>query len=226
MATAQQQQAGAAAEAENPLVEGLERLPVAATTLTIFGATGDLAQRKLLPALYNLAHEGGLPERFHLIGVSRGEKAHEEYRAECEAAIRHFSRRTPDEDVLKRLLEDVRYVAGLFDEASMYGELAKTLEAFDEEAGAPLNRAFYLSTAPAFFPVIVEALGAEGLNAREGAEVRVVIEKPFGTSLEEAQELNRRVLGVFEETQIFRIDHYLGKETVQNMMAFRFANGM
>ncbi len=226
MATAQQQPASPAGEAENPLVEGLERLPVAPTTLTIFGATGDLAQRKLLPALYNLAHEGGLPERFHLIGVSRGEKAHEEYRAECEAAIRHFSRRTPDEDVLKRLLEDVRYVAGLFDEASMYGELAKTLEAFDEEAGAPLNRAFYLSTAPAFFPVIVEALGAEGLNAREGAEVRVVIEKPFGTSLEEAQELNRRVLGVFEETQIFRIDHYLGKETVQNMMAFRFANGM
>jgi glucose-6-phosphate 1-dehydrogenase len=226
MATAQQQPGSAAAEPENPLVEGLERLPVAATTLTIFGATGDLAQRKLLPALYNLAHEGGLPERFHLIGVSRGEKAHEEYRAECEAAIRHFSRRTPDDDVLKRLLEDVRYVPGLFDEAAMYGELAKTLEAFDEEAGEPLNRAFYLSTAPAFFPVIVESLGAEGLNEREGAEVRVVIEKPFGTSLEEAQELNRRVLGVFEETQIFRIDHYLGKETVQNMMAFRFANGM
>jgi glucose-6-phosphate 1-dehydrogenase len=211
---------------ENPLVEGLERLPVSPTTLAIFGATGDLAQRKLLPALYNLAHEGGLPERFHLIGVSRGEKEHEQYRAECEAAIRRFSRRPPDEEVLKRLLEDVRYVAGTFDDESMYGDLEKTLEGFEERDGSPLNRAFYLSTAPAFFPVIVEALGAQGLHESEGAEVRVVIEKPFGTSLEEAQELNRRVLGVFEESQVFRIDHYLGKETVQNMMAFRFANGM
>jgi len=215
----------AAAEPENPLIEGLERLPVAPTTLTIFGATGDLARRKLLPALYNLAHEGGLPERFHLVGVSRGEKEHAEYRGECEEAIRRFSRRTPDEDVLGRLLEEVRYVPGTFDDATMYGELEKTLDGF-EEPGSPLNRAFYLSTAPAFFPVIVEALGAQGLHEREGAQVRVIIEKPFGTSLEEARELNRRVLGVFEESQVFRIDHYLGKETVQNMLAFRFANGM
>jgi glucose-6-phosphate 1-dehydrogenase len=225
MATTQQPRS-VATEPENPLVEGLERLPVAPTTLVIFGATGDLAQRKLLPALYNLAHEGGLPERFHLVGVSRGEKAHEDYRAECEQAIRHFSRRTPDDDVLKRLLDDVRYVPGVFDDAAVYGELEKTLDGFEDQDGSPLNRTFYLSTAPTFFPVIVEALGAQGLNKREGAEVRMVIEKPFGTSLEEAQELNRRVLGVFEESQVFRIDHYLGKETVQNMMAFRFANGM
>jgi glucose-6-phosphate 1-dehydrogenase len=213
-------------EPENPLVEGLERLPVAPTTLVIFGATGDLAKRKLLPALYNLAHEGGLPERFHLVGVSRSEKTHAEYRAECEAAIRHFSRRAPDEDVLKGLLEHVKYVAGTFDDEAAYGALQTTLDGFEEQAGCPLNRAFYLSTAPEFFPTIVEALGRQGLNEREGAEVRVVIEKPFGTSLEEATALNRRVLGVFEEAQVFRIDHYLGKETVQNMMAFRFANGM
>jgi glucose-6-phosphate 1-dehydrogenase len=213
---------------ENPLVEGLERLPVAPTTLVIFGATGDLAQRKLLPALYNLAHEGGLPERFHLIGVSRREISHTEYGAECEEAIRRFSRRTPDEDVLGALLADVRYVAGTFDEQSMYAELQQTLERFDEQDGAVLNRAFYLSTAPSFFPVIVEALGEQGLAHCEeaDADVRVIIEKPFGTSLEEARELNRRVLGVFEESQVFRIDHYLGKETVQNMLAFRFANGM
>jgi glucose-6-phosphate 1-dehydrogenase len=216
---------------ENPLVEGLERLPVAPTTLVIFGATGDLAQRKLLPALYNLAHEGALPERFHLVGVSRREIPHADYRAECEEAIRRFSRRIPDEDVLGALLADVRYVAGTFDEQSMYGELQHTLEHFDVEDGAVLNRAFYLSTAPSFFPVIVEALGEQGLAQCEGAEgsdaqVRVIIEKPFGTSLQEARELNRRVLGVFEESQVFRIDHYLGKETVQNMLAFRFANGM
>jgi len=216
----------AQAEVENPLTAGLERLPVAPTTLVIFGASGDLARRKLLPALYNLAHEGALPERFHLVGVSRREKAHEDYRAECEQAIRNFSRRTPDEDVLKGLLDHVRYVPGVFDDESVYARLEKVLEGFEEHAGEPLNRAFYLSTAPAFFPVIVQELGRSHLAQREGAEVRVIIEKPFGTTLAEARELNRRVLAIFDESQVFRIDHYLGKETVQNMMAFRFANGM
>ncbi len=213
-------------EPENPLVEGLERLPVSPTTLVIFGATGDLARRKLLPALYNLAHEGALPERFHLVGVSRKEKRHEDYRADCEDAIRSFSRRTPDPDVLAGLLEHVKYVAGTFDEGSVYSELERILDDFEEHAGEKLNRAFYLSTAPSFFPVIVDALGRQGLATHEQAEVRMIIEKPFGTSLAEATELNRQVLAVFEESQVFRIDHYLGKETVQNMLAFRFANGM
>jgi len=213
-------------EPENPLIAGLERLPVAPTTLVIFGATGDLARRKLLPALYNLAHDGALPERFHLVGVARREKQHEDYRAECAQAIRQFSRRTPDEDVLKGLLEHVKYVPGVFDDASVYAELGKVLDGFEERAATKLNRAFYLSTAPAFFPVIVEELGKSELAHHEGAEVRVIIEKPFGTTLQEARELNRRVLAIFDESQVFRIDHYLGKETVQNMMAFRFANGM
>jgi glucose-6-phosphate 1-dehydrogenase len=226
MALAPTRPEGADARDENPLVEGLERLPVASTTLVIFGATGDLARRKLLPALYNLAHEGALPEHFHLVGVSRRDKPHEDYRAECEEAIRLFSRRTPDEDVLSRLLEHIKYVPGVFDDESVYATLGRTLDGFEQRAGVPLNRIFYLSTAPGFFPVIVEALGSEGLARHEGAEVRVVIEKPFGTSLNEARELNERVLSVFDESQVFRIDHYLGKETVQNMMAFRFANGM
>ncbi len=216
----------AQSEPENPLTAGLERLPVAPTTLVIFGATGDLARRKLLPALYNLAHEGALPERFHLVGVSRKEKAHEDYRAECEEAIRRFSRRTPDDAVLKSLLENIKYVPGTFDEDSVYAKLGKVLDGFEEQAGERLNRAFYLSTAPSFFPVIVEELGRSKLAHHEGAEVRLIIEKPFGTTLEEARELNRRVLAIFDEAQVFRIDHYLGKETVQNMMAFRFANGM
>jgi glucose-6-phosphate 1-dehydrogenase len=220
-----------ASEPENPLVEGLERLPVSPTTLVIFGATGDLARRKLLPAIYNLAHEGALPERFRLVGVSRKEKEHDDYRVECEKAIRSFSRRTPDEDVLRGLLEDVKYVPGTFDDESVYAELQEVLDGFDRvegghKGGQRLNRAFYLSTAPAFFPVIIEALGRQGLAEHEGAEVRAIIEKPFGTSLAEATELNGRVLSVFDESQVFRIDHYLGKETVQNMLAFRFANGM
>jgi glucose-6-phosphate 1-dehydrogenase len=211
---------------ENPLTAGLERLPVDPTTLVIFGATGDLARRKLLPALYNLAHDGALPERFHLVGVSRQEKAHEDYRQECEEAIRQFSRRPPKDDVLKSFLAEVKYVPGVFDDDSVYTELGKVLDEFDEQAGEALNRAFYLSTAPEFFPVIVEELGKSKLARHKGAKVRVIIEKPFGTTLEEARELNRRVLAIFKEPQVFRIDHYLGKETVQNMLAFRFANGM
>jgi glucose-6-phosphate 1-dehydrogenase len=117
-------------------------------------------------------------------------------------------------------------VGGTFDQDSVYEQLKVELDAFDEEAGQPLNRAFYLSTAPEFFPVIVGRLGAHELTHHEGAEVRAVIEKPFGTTLAEARDLNRHVLSVFDEKQVFRIDHYLGKETVQNVMAFRFANGL
>ena len=215
-----------AVEQENPLTEGLERLPVHPTTLVIFGATGDLAKRKLLPALYNLAHEGALPERFNLIGVSRADRPHEDYRRLAAEAIEHHSRRSPDERVLTALLEHVRYVPGTFDDASVYERLEATAREFDEEAGTTFNRVFYLSTAPEFFPMIVSQLGKRGLDRCGGAEVRVVIEKPFGTNLDEARDLNREVLDVLDEWQVYRIDHYLGKETVQNMLAFRFANGM
>jgi len=218
MATVEQQ--------ENPLVEGLERLPVHPTTLVIFGGTGDLAKRKLLPAIYNLAHEGALPERFNLIGVSRSDIPHDDYRDMARDSIKQFSRREPDEQVLDRLLERLRYVPGTFDDDNVYDNLEKQAAEFDEEAGIPFNRVFYLSTAPAFFPVIVGKLGEHKLDTHEGSEVRVVIEKPIGTNLAEALELNREVLSVLDEQQVFRIDHYLGKETVQNMLAFRFANGM
>jgi glucose-6-phosphate 1-dehydrogenase len=211
---------------ENPLTAGLERLPAAPTALVIFGATGDLARRKLLPALYNLAHEGSLPERFYLLGVARGTMSDAEFRALADEAIRNFSRRPPDPDVLDALLEGMRYVAGSFDDPQLYDALQPALASFDADAGEPLNRVFYLSTAPQFFPVIVELLGSHGLNRHADATVRIVIEKPFGTTLAEARELNRRVLSVFEESQVYRIDHYLGKETVQNLLAFRFANSL
>jgi glucose-6-phosphate 1-dehydrogenase len=215
-----------AERADNPLVEGLERLPIHPTTLVIFGATGDLAKRKLLPALYNLAHEGALPERFNLVGVSRSDHAHEEFRTEAQDAIKEFSRREPDPAVLDKLLDGIRYVPGLFDDASVYDMLGTTLDEFDKAAGVRMNRCFYLSTAPMFFPVIVRQLGDHKLTRQEGADVRVVIEKPFGTTLAEAEALNREVLSVLDEQQVFRIDHYLGKETVQNILAFRFANGL
>jgi glucose-6-phosphate 1-dehydrogenase len=211
---------------ENPLVEGLERLPVHPTALVIFGGTGDLAHRKLLPALYNLAHEGALPERFDLIGIARREQTHEQFRAIARESIERFSRRRPDPDVLDGLLGDMRYVSGTFDDRDVYSALNTTLGEFDERAGSRLNRIFYLSTAPEFFPVIAEALGAAGLNEADGAECRIVIEKPFGYDLASARQLNADVLSVFDESQVFRIDHYLGKETVQNLMALRFANAL
>ena len=176
---------------ENPLTAGLERMPVRPTTLTIFGATGDLARRKLLPALYNLAHEGALPERFNLVGVSRSDHAHEEFRTQAQDAIKEFSRREPDPAVLDKLLDEVRYVPGVFDDGSVYETLGKTLDEFDSAAGVRMNRCFYLSTAPMFFPVIVGQLGEHKLCRHEGADVRVVIEKPFGTTLAEAEALNR-----------------------------------
>ncbi len=211
---------------ENPLVEGLERLPVHPTSLVIFGATGDLAKRKLLPALYNLAHEGALPERFALVGSARSEMTDEEFRQSAIESVRQFSRRPPNEKVLEKLLLDVRYVSGSFDDEAVYAGIGAALDEFDEIAGLTMNRCFYLSTAPNFFPVIIDELGRADLAQHEGAEVRVIIEKPFGRSLAEARELNARVLSVFQEQQVFRIDHYLGKETVQNVLALRFANNM
>jgi glucose-6-phosphate 1-dehydrogenase len=215
------------AEADvNPLIEGLERLPVHPTSLVIFGATGDLAHRKLLPAIYNLAHEGQLPERFEVIGVGRRDHEHDDFREVLTNAIGRYSRRRPDPNVLAGLVDDSRYVQGSFDEDSVYAELKETLAQFDQQAGRTLDRVFYLSTAPEFFPLIAAKLGDAGLDRTEGAETRIVIEKPFGYDLASARMLNAQLLEVFDETQIFRIDHYLGKETVQNMMAMRFANAL
>jgi glucose-6-phosphate 1-dehydrogenase len=218
MATAVQDQQ------ENPLTEGLERLPVPNTTLTIFGATGDLARRKLLPALYNIAHEGALPERFNLVGVSRRDQSDDDFRDFAREAIGEFSRRKPNDQVLDELLARMRYIGFSFDDEAGYPKLDEILGQLDEQAGRALNRAFYLSTAPEFFAVIVKALGGAGLHRHEDVDVKVIIEKPFGTDLASAEDLQRTVSSVFRERQVFRIDHYLGKETVQNVLAFRFAN--
>jgi glucose-6-phosphate 1-dehydrogenase len=210
----------------NPLVPGLERMPVHPTAMTIFGATGDLAHRKLLPALYNLAHEGALPERFDLIGVARSEYSDEAFREEARGSIERFSRTKPDPDVLEGLISSIRYIPGSFDDPEVYGKLEQVLNEVREQAGQPLNRVFYLSTAPQFFPVIAQALGDAGLAHFEEAQTRIVIEKPFGSDLDSARKLNSTVLDVFDESQVYRIDHYLGKETVQNLLAFRFANAL
>jgi glucose-6-phosphate 1-dehydrogenase len=212
--------------AENPLVEGLERLPVHSTAVVIFGATGDLAGRKLLPALYNLAHEGSLPEHVEIAGVARGDLTDDDFRAQAREAIIRFSRRPPNADVLDGLLANIRFVGGSFDDPETYAQLRAALSSFDVRCGQALNRVFYLSTAPQFFPGITGMLVESELNTTEGAEVRVVIEKPIGYDLASARAQNESVLTYFDESQVYRIDHYLGKETVQNLMALRFANAL
>src|SRR5690242_19157924 len=191
-------------EQENPLVEGLERTPVHPTTLIIFGGTGDLAQRKLLPAVYNLAHEGALPERFNLIGIARTEQPDDEYRDFAREAIQKHSRRKPDETVLNSLLERMRYVGASFDDPAAYDGITAIADELDEEAGMAFNRVFYLATAPGFFETIAEELGKHGLDKHDKAEVRLVVEKPFGHDRASARDLNRGLLSVFDERQIFR----------------------
>src|SRR6201991_3281739 len=181
---------------DNPLIEGLERLPVPATTLTIFGATGDLARRKLLPALYNLAHEGALPERFNLIGVSRRDQSDDEFRTFAREAITSFSRREPDGTVLEGLLGRMQYIGFSFDDHEGYGRLGKAIDALDGDGGK-LNRAFYMSPAPEFFPVITKALKEADLNYVPDVDVRAIIEKPFGTDLASARDLQAVVSRVF-----------------------------
>ena len=216
-----------AVEMDNPLVEGLERVPVHPTTLVIFGATGDLAMRKLLPALYNLAHEGSLPERFNLIGFSRARPGRRGLPAEGARVDRALLPPAPGSAGARRAAARRRATSRVRSTTrTRYERLTRAADEFDSDAGVQFNRVFYLSTAPEFFPVIVKALGAAGLHRKKGCEVRVVIEKPFGYDLESARALNRTVLEVFDERQVYRIDHYLGKETVQNLLAFRFANAM
>ncbi len=211
---------------ENPLIEGLERLPVHPTVLVIFGATGDLANRKLLPALYNLAHDGALPERFELVGVARRAETDERFREQVRDSIDRFSRRKPNPDVLDGLLKEAHYIGGAFDDDNAYAQLGRVLQELDDRSAEKLNRIFYLSTAPEFFPVIAGKLAAAGLTGGKDGATRLVIEKPFGYDLATARALNADLLDVLDESQIFRIDHYLGKETVQNLMALRFANAL
>jgi glucose-6-phosphate 1-dehydrogenase len=196
------------------------------STLVIFGATGDLAQRKLLPALYNLAHEGLLPPRLNLVGTARTELTDGDYRRLVAEWVRRHSRRPPVEAVLADLLGRVHFLQGRFDDPALHANMARRLHELDHGCHRPANRLFYLSTAPELFSPIVAGLGAEGLQRCAGAEVRVLIEKPFGRSAAEAADFNRTLLSVFTERQVFRIDHYLGKEEVQNILALRFANAV
>ncbi len=217
------------------------------SVIVIFGATGDLTRRKLLPALYRLAQQRLVPSEFAILGTGRQLHSDDEFRALMQAAVAEFGPDVqPDETAWRSFAERIFYLGGDFNEAELYGRLKAKLDEIDKEFDTDGNRIFYLATAPDNFGLIAKQLGAAGIArpaktaARATAGVkgtkrtgvakkpwtRIIVEKPFGRDLESARALNKTLASVFDESQIYRIDHYLGKETVQNWLVFRFANSI
>jgi glucose-6-phosphate 1-dehydrogenase len=196
-------------------------------TFVIFGAAGDLTKRLLLPALYNLCAGGLLPEDFAVVGVARGETTDDEFRRQMADALRQFATGGVDAHTLDDLIGRCHYVAGNFDDPATYNRLKVRLRELGSGSGSRDNCLFYLATPPNLFGPVACHLGDAGLaDAPAGSWRRLIVEKPFGLDLASAAALNKELLRCFPENQIFRIDHYLGKETVQNIMVLRFANGM
>lgn len=193
--------------------------------VTIFGANGDLTKRKLMPALYNLFLDKQLPQNFLIIGVSRrGDE--QNFRQYIKEGMSEFSRRgAADPQKWSEFASHVTYITGEFNNAKTFTHLAEKVHKFEDTVGAKSSRIYYLSTPPSIFSLIADGLGAAGLAA-DKLNDRIVIEKPFGRDLESSEALNNELLKSFDEKQIYRIDHYLGKETVQNILAFRFANAL
>ncbi len=215
---------------ENVLREGLrlERVPDPCV-LVLFGATGDLAHRKVVPAMYHLWRTNLLPHEFVLLAIGRREYDDDAFRAELRASLEEYSRVLPlDEAAWRSFSQHIRYNRLDFDDPAGFDELVATLDELDESEGTRGNRLFYLATQPSQFAEIVAQLGRVGLDheRHDGGWRRVIIEKPFGHDLDSARRLNREVGKVFRESQVYRIDHYLGKETVRNLLVFRFGNGI
>jgi glucose-6-phosphate 1-dehydrogenase len=210
----------------NPLLDGLRIEPAPGpSVLVIFGASGDLTRRKLLPALYQISRAHRLPPRFSVVGVAKTPKDDEEFRQQFRESLQEFAKVDPSGDpVADSLAEHMRYLAGDLDDPALYDRLARTLAEIAPGSGV----LFYLAIPPSLAPAVAGHLGRAGLAREENpvAWRRVIVEKPFGSDFASARQLNQLLHQHFEEPQIFRIDHYLGKETVQNLMVFRFANGM
>jgi glucose-6-phosphate 1-dehydrogenase len=203
-----------------------QKTPEIACTLVIFGGAGDLTKRLLMPAIYNLKRSGLLPENFALVGVARTELTTEQFRAELGGGLDKFG---VNIDPAQRdwLVDRMYYQQGSFDDPATFKKLKQTLDKVDASNHTGSNFLFYLAVPAASFGPIVEQLGAAGLTNQKGSSWRrIIVEKPFGRDLDSAKALNRQLLNVVGEDQIYRIDHYLGKETVQNIMIFRFANGL
>ena len=188
----------------------------------IFGATGDLSRRKLLPAFYHMFLEGLLPKGFAVVGYSRTEMDDDAFRDLAREAVETFAKHAPSGVVWNEFARHLSYVSGTFTEPMAMKSLVEHLETVDRDLGTEGRRFFYASTPASVYPDIVARIGEVGLER----DAKIVIEKPFGHDLQSARDLNAALHEVFDESQIFRIDHYLGKETVQNVLAFRFANGL
>ena len=213
----------------NPLREGLrlERVPDP-SAFVLFGATGDLARRKVLPALYQLWRTNLLPHEFRIVAIGRREYDDETFRAEVREALETFSRVALENEPVRTFIERIDYHRGDFDDDGMFDRLAERLDGLDADHGTRGNRLYYLATQPSVFPLVITQIGRVGLDheTQGGGWRRVIIEKPFGRDADSAVRLNREVGKVFREKQVYRIDHYLGKETVRNLMVFRFGNGI
>jgi len=215
---------------ENPLRESMrfERAGRPCVVI-IFGASGDLAKRKLLPALYRLVQQRILPAEFAIVGLSRTPMSHDEYRDRMKQAVIEFTEeKQVDEEVWQSFAQGMYYLPSDINKPESYQQLARLLEQIDRDRGTQGNRLFYLSVAPDNYADAIEQLGDAGLTKPRDDKswVRVIVEKPFGTDLRSARELNAHILKYLDESQVYRIDHYLGKETVQNLLVFRFANGI
>ena len=195
--------------------------------IVMFGASGDLARRKLLPALFDLAWHACLAPRFRLLGFARTPMSDNDFRRIAEKSLAKAPPGAPDGS-LQDFLKKLQYFNGNYDDPESYRRLAQQLEEIDREGDLGGNRLFYLATPPDLYPRIVRRLGEAGLArlTREGSWTRIIVEKPFWRDATSARELNKTLLGVFDEPQVYRIDHYLGKRTVQNLLAFRFGNGI
>jgi glucose-6-phosphate 1-dehydrogenase len=196
--------------------------------MVIFGAAGDLTRRKLVPALYNLARAELLPREFAILGIAHGSMSTDDFRKKLADDIRHYAGKDIDPEIWQWFDQRLYYITAEFDDKNLYSQLKTTLEKLDKDHATRGNYFFYLATAPKFFGTIVEELSAAGLMDESNGHQwrRVIIEKPFGHDLDSAKALNQQLSKVVNENQIYRIDHYLGKETVQNILAFRFANGI
>jgi glucose-6-phosphate 1-dehydrogenase len=214
----------------HPFLQGLSKHRGAPpTVVVIFGASGDMTARKLIPAIYNLSFDNLLPADFHLVGYGRKPIPDEEFRTIASNAVKEFSRRELDAAVWKRVAASTTYVAGGYDEKAGFDRLAEHIKDIEKGVGSEVQALFYISTPPSVFFPIIQNLGASGLGGRylgKPHHSKVIIEKPFGTDLDSARALNAELRSVFEENQVYRIDHYLGKETVQDLLVQRFANSI
>jgi glucose-6-phosphate 1-dehydrogenase len=207
--------------------QGVGGRPGDPCAMVIFGAAGDLTKRLLVPSLYNLHASKLLPEKFAVVGVTAAKFSDEDFREKLTKDIQEFARSPIQKELWDWFKPKIYYHSGDFRDPSLYSQLKDKLAAVDQQQGTPGNYLFYLATAPQFFGEIIKRVGAVGLTRENnGFWRRVIVEKPFGRDLESARALNKEIMSVLDESQIYRIDHYLGKETVQNMMVFRFGNGI